>query len=151
MEPVLTQVESVTRKKYHAGFQSTLGMAIPSGDLPKWVINNMDIDDENIKTAYTKLTEAISVNTAGKKNFLCFFAYKMYTIGKLEKVLSEKKINKTNKKPDHKNKTRRPTKSGGNAHVSTEAGCDADRDEEDAGEKYGWHRGMGKVWMAMAI
>jgi hypothetical protein len=66
MELVLTQVESATSKKYHEGFHSALGMAIYVGELPKWVSNNIDIVDEEIKTAYIKFTGEISVNTAGK-------------------------------------------------------------------------------------
>jgi hypothetical protein len=46
MEPVLTQVESVMSKKYHEGFQSTLGMAKPVGEPPNWVSKDVDIGDE---------------------------------------------------------------------------------------------------------
>jgi cellobiose-specific phosphotransferase system component IIA len=95
MEPVLTQVESVKSKKYHEGFQSTFGMAITMGELPKWVRNDMDMSNEEIDTAHTKFTEAISVNTAGKNNFLCLLANMIHNSGKLEKASSEKKTNKT--------------------------------------------------------
>jgi outer membrane biogenesis lipoprotein LolB len=101
MEPVLTQVESVMSNKYHEGFQSTLGMAIPLGRLPKWVRNNMDIGDEEIETAYTKFTEVISVNTDVEKNYLCLVANMMDNIGKLENAFSENKRNKTKKKLGH--------------------------------------------------
>jgi hypothetical protein len=74
MEPVLTQVDSVMSKKYHEGFHSTHGMVIPVRELPKWVINDIDIGNEEIETAYTKFTEAISLNTAGKNNLLRLFA-----------------------------------------------------------------------------
>jgi hypothetical protein len=56
MEPVLTQVESVTSKKYHKGFQSTLGMIIPVGQLPKRVSNDIGIGDQDIETGYNKFT-----------------------------------------------------------------------------------------------
>jgi hypothetical protein len=150
MEPVLTQVESVMSKKYHEGFQSTLWMIIPVGGLPKWVSNDMDIHDKEIETAYTKFTEAISVNTAGKMNFLCLLSNMIHSIGKLEKAFSEMKTDKTMKKPSHKNKTRHPKKSGGNAHVRNEDGCDADGDEEDA-DGQSWVQLMdGGPWIAMA-
>jgi hypothetical protein len=100
------------------------------GELPKWVSNDMDIGKEETETAHTKFTEAISVNTAGKHNLPCFLVNMMHSIGELEKSFSENKINKTEKKPGHKKKTRCPKKSGGNAHVSNKAGCDADEDEE---------------------
>jgi hypothetical protein len=72
MDPVLTQVKSVTSKTYHERFQSTIGMAIPVGQLPKWFRNDTDIGDDEIKSTFTKLTEALSVNTAEKKRFLSF-------------------------------------------------------------------------------
>jgi hypothetical protein len=122
MDPVLTQVKSVTSKKYHKRFQSTIGMAIPVGQLSKWFINDTDIGDDEIESTFTKLTEALSVNTAEKKKFLSFFAHMMDSIGKLEEL--EKAFIK-NKKKSH------PNKHGGNIHTSSEAGCDADGDDED--------------------
>jgi hypothetical protein len=56
----------------------------------------------------------------------------MDSIGKLENAFSENKTNKTKKESNHGNKTRRPKKYGGNTHVHTEVGCDADGDGEDA-------------------
>jgi hypothetical protein len=67
MDPVLTQVKSVTSKKYHERFQSTIGMAIPVGQLPKWFSNDTDIGDDEIESTFTKLTEAFTVNSAEKK------------------------------------------------------------------------------------
>jgi hypothetical protein len=56
-----------------------------------------------------------------------------------KQAFSEKKTNKTKKKPGCENKTRRPKKSGWSAHISNDAGCDVDwdedEDEEDAGEQ----------------
>jgi hypothetical protein len=128
MEPVSTQVKSVTSNTYQEGFQSTLEMAITVVELPQWVSNDTGIGDGEIESAYTKFMEAISVNTAGKKNFLCLFDNMMDTIGKLEKVFGENKRNNTKKKPINENDTRRPKNSGGNAHVSNEAGYDLDGD-----------------------
>jgi hypothetical protein len=122
MDPVLTQVKSVTSKKYHERFQSTIGMAIPVGKLPKWFSNDIDIGNGEIESNFTKLTEAFSVNTAEKKKFLFFFAHMMDSVGKLEEL--EKAFIK-NKKKSH------PKKHGGNVHISSEAGCDADGDDED--------------------
>jgi hypothetical protein len=122
MDPVLTQVKSVTSKKYHERFQSTIGRAIPVGQLPKWFSNDIDIGDDEIESTFTKLTEAFSVNTAEKKNFLSFFAHMMDSVGKLEKAFI--KNNKCHRK-----------KHGGNVHISSEAGCDADGDDEDYKEQ----------------
>jgi hypothetical protein len=73
MEPVLTQVKSVTTKKYHERFQSTIGMAGPVGQLQKWFSNDTDIVGDEIESTSSKLTEALSVNTAEKRRFLSFF------------------------------------------------------------------------------
>jgi hypothetical protein len=72
MDPVLTQIKSVRRKKYHERFQSPIGMIIPVGQLPKWFSNDTEIGDDEIKSTFTKLTDAFSVNTAEKKMFLFF-------------------------------------------------------------------------------
>jgi hypothetical protein len=122
MDPVLNQVKSVTSKKYHERFQSTLGMAIPVGQLPKWFSNDTDIGDDEIESTFTKLTEAFSVNTDEKKKFLSFFAHIMDSVGKLEEL--ENAFIK-NKKKSH------PKKHGGNVHIISDAGCDADGDDED--------------------
>jgi outer membrane biogenesis lipoprotein LolB len=73
MYPALTQVKSVTSKKYHERFQSTIGMAIPVEHLTKWFTNDTDIGDDEIERTFNKLTEALSVNTAGKasSSFFC--------------------------------------------------------------------------------
>jgi hypothetical protein len=73
MDPVLNQVKPVTSKKFRERFQSTIGMAIPVGQLPKWFINDTDIGDDVIESTFTKLTEVLSVNTAEEKKFLSFF------------------------------------------------------------------------------
>jgi hypothetical protein len=71
-EPVLTQVESVTSKKYHhKGFQSTIGMAIPVGELQKWVSKDMDIGDKESETAHTMFMEAISLDTGIIISYVC--------------------------------------------------------------------------------
>jgi hypothetical protein len=57
MDQVLTQVKSVTSKKYHERFQSTIGMVIPVGKLPKWFGNDADIGDDEIESTFTKLTK----------------------------------------------------------------------------------------------
>jgi hypothetical protein len=62
------------------------------------------------------------VNTAEKNNVLSLFAHMMDSVGKLEEI--EKAFIK-NKKKSH------PKKNGGNVHISSEAGCDADGDDED--------------------
>jgi hypothetical protein len=121
MDPVLTQVKSVMIKKYHERFQSTIWMAIPVGKLPKWLSNDTYIGDDKIGSTSTKLTEAFSVNTAEKKKFL-FFAHTMDSVGKLEEL--EKAFIK-NKKKSHRNKH------GGSVHIISEAGCDADGDDDD--------------------
>jgi hypothetical protein len=141
-------------KNYHEGFQSTLGMAMPMGELPTWVSTEMDIGNKYIESAYTKFTEAISVNTARKKKFLCLFVNTMENIDKLEKDFSEKKINKTKKtkkKPGHENKTRRPKKFGGNAYVSTDASCDTLEMERTPADNHGWNQGMGELCITMEI
>jgi hypothetical protein len=117
MDPFLTQVKSVTSKKYHERFQSTIGMAIPVRHLPKWFSNDTDIGDDEIESTFTKLTEAFSVNMAQKKKFLSFFAHTMDSVGKLEEL--EKAFIK-NKKKSH------PKKHGGNVHISSEVGYDAE-------------------------
>jgi hypothetical protein len=122
MDPVLTQVKSVTSKKYHKIFQSTIGMDISVGQLPKWFSNDTDIGDDEIESTFTKLTEAFSVNKAEKKKFLSFFAHMVDSVGKIEEL--EKAFIKNKKK-------RHPKKHGGNVHICSEAGCDAAGDDED--------------------
>jgi hypothetical protein len=94
-------------------------MAIPVGQLPKWFRNDTYIGDDEIQSTFTKLTEALSVNTAEKKKFLYFFAHMMDSGGNLEKAFIK------NKKKSH------PNKHGGDIHISSKAGCDADGDDED--------------------
>jgi hypothetical protein len=122
MDPVLTQVESLTSKKYHDRFESTIGMAIPVGQLPKWFSNDTYIGDDEIESSFTKLAEAFSVNTAEKKKFLSFFTHMMDSVVKLEELEKDFIKNKN---------TSSPKKHGGNVHISSDAGCDADGDDED--------------------
>ena len=121
---VLTQVDSVMSKLNHEGYQVILGNAIPAGEMPKWVSNDMNIRDEEIENAYTKFTEAISVDTAGKRSFLYMFANMIDSIGKLGKASSE---NET----DKRKKTRRSKKSGNNQYLDTDAGCHGDEDDDE--------------------
>jgi hypothetical protein len=97
-------------------------MAIPVGQLPKWFSNDTDIGDGKIESTFTKLMEAFSVNTTEKKKFL-FFSHTMDSVGKLEEL--EKDFIK-NKNKSH------PKKHGGNLHISSEASCDADGDNDDS-------------------
>jgi hypothetical protein len=97
-------------------------MAISVGQMPKWFSNDTDIGDDKIESTFTKLTEAFPVNTAEKKKFLYFFAHMMDSVGKLEEL--EKAFIKNKKKIHSK-------KHGGNVHIISEAGCDADGDDED--------------------
>jgi hypothetical protein len=62
------------------------------------------------------------VNTAEKKKFPSFFPHMMESVGKIEEL--EKAFIKNKKKSNTK-------KHGGNVHISSEAGCDADGDDED--------------------
>jgi hypothetical protein len=120
--PSFKSSQVINEKNYQERFQSTIGMAIPVGQLPKWFSNDTDIGDDEIESTFTKLTEAFSVNTTDKKKFLYFVAHMMDSVGKLEEI--EKAFIK-NKKKSH------PKKHGGNVHISSEAGCDADGDDDE--------------------